>query len=135
MSDHFIPFDSIRNRVADVLGAARAPSGLLPLYLVRNLRGRVRISVSEALEGDEACRAGLRELAGKLADALGPHGYPPEDAVLYVAEPTLAMLQEAAKPVAGLPQVFWLDRLMTGGDWSTVDDAKGTEGAPRRYTL
>ena len=134
MSDHFVPFDSIRNRVVDVLRAAQAPNGVLPLYLVRNLRGRVRISVSQALEADEACRAALRELASKLADALGPHGYPPDDAVLYVDEPMLAMLQDAAKPIAGLPQMFWIDRLMTGGDWWTVG-ATGSAGAPRRYTL
>ena len=134
MSDHFVPFDTIRNRVADILRAAQAPNCLLPLYLVRNLRGRVRISVSQALEENAACRAALRGLASKLSEALGPHGYPADDGVLYVDEPMLAMLQEAAKPVAGLPQVFWIDRLMTGGDWWTVDGTH-TEGAPRRYTF
>ena len=134
MSDHFVPFDSIRNRVADTLRAAQAPNGLRPLYLVRNLRGRVRISVSQALEEDEACLAALRSLASKLSDALGPHGYPADDGVLYLDEPMLAMLHEAAKPLADLPEVFWIDRLMTGGDWWTVD-AKRTEGAPQRYTF
>lgn len=132
MKASFVPFDSVRARVADVLGTCDVLNRLPPLYLVRNLRGRVRISVSEAVAPDE--RTALSELAGKLAHALGPHGYPPEDAVLFVSEAMLAMLQEAAKPMAGLPRVFWIDRLLTGGDWWTVGTAKRTN-LPQRYTL
>ncbi len=116
MNDHFVAFDSVRGRVADVLGKTDLPSRLPPFYLVRNLRGRVRISVSEAEENDAPRRAALRELAGKLADALGPHGYPADDAVLFVGEAMLAMLQEAARPMAGLSHAYWVDRLLTGSD-------------------
>ncbi len=134
MNDHFVPFDTVRARVTDTLGAVAAPSRLPPLYLVRNLRGRVRISVCESVEEDEASRAALSELAGKLADALGPHGYPPDEAVLFVDEAMLGTLQDAAKPVDGVPQAFWIDRLVTGGDWWTVDAAE-TQSSPQRYTL
>ena len=121
MTDHFVAFDSVRGRVADVLGKADLSSRLPPFYLVRNLHGRVRISASEAVAKDEPRRAALRELAGKLADALGPHGYPAADAVLLVGEAMLAMLQDAAKPLAGLSHAYWVDRLLTGSDWWTVD--------------
>lgn len=133
MNDHFVAFDSVRGRVADVLGKTDLPSRLPPFYLVRNLRGRVRISVSEAEENDAPRRAALRELAGKLADALGPHGFPADDAVLFVGEAMLAMLQEAARPMAGLSHVYWVDRLLTGSDWWTVREPLAR--ATQRYTL
>ena len=137
MSDAFIPFDDLPRRVIDVLKAATVPDKARPLYLVRNLYGKVRISVSDAIEADESCRDALYRLAKGLCEALGVHCYPPENGVLFVGSAMLKTLDDAAREVDGLDRVYWIDRLMTGGDWWTVSPPEPSRPnrSTRRYTL
>ncbi len=137
MSDAFIRFDDVRRRVVDLLRMETVPARVLPLYVVRNLFGRVRISVSGAVEADETCRDALERFAERLSDALGAHGCPPGNTVLFVESSMLDTLADAAQEIEGLDGVYWVDRLMTGGDWWTVSppDPSRPDGSPRRYTL
>ena len=137
MNDAFIPFDDLPRRVIDVLKAETAPDKACPLYLVRNLYGKVRVSVSDSVESDESCHYALQRLADKLSEALGAHGHPPGSGVLFVSPAMLKSLDDAAREIDGLDRVYWVDRLMTGGDWWTVSpsDPPRPNGSPRRFTL
>ena len=137
MSGSFVSFDDARRRAVESLNAEALPEAARPLYLVRNLFGKVRISVSEAVAADESCRDALRRLADRLCEALGAHGCPPAKAVLFVEPAVLADLDDTAQQVAGLDRVYWVDRLLTGGEWWTVNppDATHPQRTARRCTL
>lgn len=132
MSGKFVPFDDTRRLAVEALKGVDPPA--VPIHLIRNLFGKVRISVPEKAEDDEACRAGLQRLAGKLAEALGARGYPAENGVLFVSDALLETLRDTAQPVEGFDNVFWEDRLVTGNDWWTVGDLP-QERRARRWTL
>ena len=84
MSSEFVPFDDMRRCAVTALEGADIPD--VPIYLVRNLYGKVRISVSDRVEDNEACRKSLCRLAGGLGAALGARGFPADDGVLYVSD-------------------------------------------------
>ena len=132
MSGPFVPFDAMRRYATEALRGADLPD--TPIYLVRNLFGRLRISAPEAAGGDEACRARLQRLAGRLAKALGARGYPAEDGVLFVSDDLLKDLRDTARPVEGFDKLFWAERLLTGNDWWTVGGPR-PEGRAQRWTL
>ena len=62
---------------------------------------------------------------------------PPENGVLFVEPTMLKALGDAAREIDGLDRVYWVDRLMTGGDWWTVSPSESPRpnGSPRRFTL
>ena len=129
----FVPFDSVRSRVVDVLqGSQEDVHGLRKVYLVRNLYGKVRIAVSDEVREDEARRNALSRLAVRLREKLGAYACPEETAVLFVDSERLETLQDDASKIES--NVYWVDRLMTGGDWWTVSPLL-PKGGPRRYTL
>ena len=132
MSDSFVSFDQIRPRIIDVLDAGRVPDSITPLYLVRNLFGRVSACVSDAAAADDGCRDALQKLARDLRDRLGARGDGADDAAHFVEPAMLDTLADAAREIR--PGVFWVDRLVTGRHWWTVEDAR-TERGPARCTL
>ena len=132
MSGEFVPFDDTRRRAMTALKGAELPD--VPIYLIRNLFGKVRMSVPEKAEDDEACREALRRLAGKLSAALGTRGHPPDRSILFVSQALLEMLGDTAQPIEGFDKVFWEDRLVTGNGWWTVGDPR-PEGRAKRWTL
>ena len=131
-----VPFDAIRTRVTTVLrsfGSSLEQIGRL--YVVRDLMGRVRLTVSEAVEDSETCRATLAQLADRLHETLGTRAYGPEDAVLFVDSDMLEDLRSSARDIdSEIPGVYWVDRLVTGSDWWTVGNLPSERGV-RRYTL
>ena len=133
MNDEFTPFDEMRHKVSKTLSAAWTSLAVVErVYLVRDLFGRVRISVPEDIKADESCREALQHFAKKLQVALGPHGYPAEVGVLFVDTAMLDHLKSAATRV--YQDVYWVDRLVTGSDWWTVGESR-TERSVPRYTL
>ncbi len=132
MSSEFVPFDDTRRRAVEALKGADLPD--VPIYLIRNLFGKVRISAPEKAEGDEVRRETLHRLAERLSAALGTRGHPPDRGVLFVSDALLETLRDTAQPVEGFDKVFWEDRLVIGNDWWTVGDVR-PEGAPQRWTL
>ena len=133
MRDRFVSFDTIRDRVARVLKnrGAKALSEAGRIYLVRDLLGKVHISVSEEMETSETVRTVLEPLARRLHETLGPHGFPAEDAVLFADAALLDDLDDQALMIH--PGVYLADRLVTGGDWWTVKAPPRTSAT--RYTL
>ena len=131
---NFTSFDSIRDRVAEALCVEVMPDGVYPLYLVRNLRGRVRVTVSAEVETKEDSRAALVRLAERMASALGAHGHPADEGILFADAAMLRALKKTAREMVGLRQVFWVERLVTGGDWWTVKRSSTPEEI-KRYTL
>ncbi len=133
MTAGFVPFDAIWARVVEAVASAGAiPESTGPVYLVRNLRGQVRVAASEEVEADASSREALDRLATHLCDALGAHGTSAEGGVLFVTPSLLANAGETAREVGR--GVYLVERLVTGGDWWTVRDPDATSRA-RRYTL
>ena len=132
MSDRFVPFDTMLDCVFQILRASSSIAAIDRVYLVRDLLGKVRIAVSEELEDDNPSQQLLQHLAESLKVALGPRGYRTEDAVLFVDPAMLKDLDD--EPWEIHPGVYWVDRLVTGGDWWTVRDACSGRRA-KRYAL
>ena len=134
MNNTFIPFDQVHHRAVEVLREQTVPEEVRPLYLIRNLHGRVRISVSDAIEGNESCREALQRLSDGLCEVLGAHGYPSGSGVLFVSSAMLQTLDDMAQKIEGVDEVYWVDRLMTGSGWWTVGSSDAKKEASR-YTL
>lgn len=132
MTDEFIPFDEARRRVEAMLNA---PDSMVdvprPLYVVRDLFGRIRLSASDAFERDECARTALDRLAASLHDELGPRGHGSDDGVLFTSDALLETLDDTARRIDGLESVYWADRLVTGRGWWTVRDAGRGQDAKR----
>ena len=136
MNEKFISFDTARFRIADVLGASGTmPPGVDSLYLIRDLFGKVRIAASDDLRANEPCRNALQRLASRIHEVLGAHGYPTEQTILFVNADRLKTIRDQALKLES--RVYWVDRLMTGGDWWTVSpsDPPRPNGSPRRFTF
>lgn len=128
----FVPFDSILERVIRVLQAPEVlPADIPDLYLIRDLFGKVRLSISDAVAENDAARNGLERLATDLHRALGVHSYAPDEALLLVDEDLLAPLADAARMIR--PRVYWVDRLVTGSNWWTVRTPDNQD--TNRFTL
>ena len=135
MENDFVSFDKIKTRVTEALAGAYIPESIDRLYVVRNLFGKVRISVSEKVGDDESCRAALQELACKIGAAAGKHGHEPDETgVLYLSDGMFRTLPDDSEPMAALDRVHWVERLVTGGDWWTVGDPP-RKGNAKRWTL
>ena len=133
MTDSFVPFDDVRRLVSQVIEELSIPCASHGrIYLIRDLRGKVRISVAESAEEDEPCRSALQQLARTLQEKLGAHAYRKEEGVLFADAILLEQLDGVARPVAS--SVYWVDRLVTGADWWTVGDLPAERGA-KRLTL
>lgn len=138
----FVPFDSVWPRVqASVEGIDWSDSGVAELWFVRDLSGRVRILVPQettdaASEGTTSVSAKiLRGLAETLSEKLGRRTYAPGQALLPVTKVELERLRpsSAVREVGGVT-VFFVERLVTGSEWATVDDAVPAT-RPLRFTL
>lgn len=128
-----VPFDSIAGHVNSLLLAPGAlPANIPDLYLVRDLFGKVRLSISDEIDKDDAARDSLGRLAVALHEALGAHSYPSDSAVLSVDREFLKSLADEAREIH--PGVYWIDRLVTGSDWWTVRPQRRSRDA-HRFTL
>ena len=108
--NHFVPFDSVPQRVVDIVEAPGAlPANLPDLYLVRDLFGKIRLSVSDAIALDDEVQDGLEKLAATLHQALGVRAYAAEQALLFVDQAVLDPLKQEARELR--PGVYWADSL------------------------
>ncbi len=132
MTEGFVPFDDVRERITKAIHAWESPEIGPPIHLVRDLVGKVRISISDTLEKDPAFRDALENLARLLRDALGAHAYPVKEAVLFTDDALLKTLDGANEEIS--PRVFLADRLVTGKGWWTVAN-KDAKPSSTRITL
>lgn len=132
MRDEPILFDDARTRVLDAIGDIALPEGAPDIYLVRDLFGKIGISVSKDAHSNEAMRTLLKRLACTLQDRLGPRGRPEDRAVLWLEDELLEELRETRHRVSS--GFYWVDRLLVGEEWWTIrGDGDGT--VPARYVL
>ena len=137
MSDGMVSFDDMRGRVKAALAETGIPGEAGDIYLVRDLFGKLRMCVSDRFRENSDVRCKLERVAASLHKELGPHGYAPDDGVLFMSAPTLESFDaaDAARAsVEGFDRVFWVERLITGGAWWTVDDRR-PEPTAKRWTL
>lgn len=129
MSEKPVLFDSAFARVIDTFKYPR-PAAIERIYAVRDLYGKVRIAVADRVESKDDCRRFLMEEADILHQKLGAHSYPPEEAVLFLERDLIEELHRNARAIGN--DVFWVDRLLTGRDWWTVNSG---EPSTTTYTL
>lgn len=116
-------FDQILPTVLDILYAQRSVVDVLEWLLInRDLNGRVRLIVPEAIETDEAVRGLVCDLAEKLGEKLGPHAHPAATAILYEASRELACQGATSYPLEDLSNVWLVDRLASEGSWAQIAD-------------
>lgn len=133
MSRRFVPFDMIRKQVDGLVrNLPHSLSSACRIYIVRDLLGRIRLSVSASAEENAACCELLNLLARGFHETLGPHAYPPASAVLFVDDAVLDSLSDKSHEMK--KGVFWVDRLVTGSNWWTVGHSCPRR-KPARYTL
>lgn len=129
MSKDFVLFDSVRQRVQDVLASVDLAPLVTPVYLVRDLNGRVRIVAAEQ-EVDDATVKVLEHLATRLNRTLGAHAHPSSASVLLLDTRVFKVLDPSKQKLSD--RVFWIDRLVTNIGWWTVE---APDLQPKRYTL
>ena len=132
MSVTFVAFDEVRHRAKVALDATKLPDQAPEIYLVRDLFGKVGISVSEDAESNETVRDALLHVARTLHESLGAYSHPAERALLWVEDELLKELRATASEIS--PGILWVDRLLVGESWWTVGDRR-QEARPVRYTL
>lgn len=115
-------FDDIIPRLENVFRRFQhAVQVLVPMVINRDLNGRVRLIVEEARAQDESAVLSLKEIAEAVSDALGPHGFPAEHAVL-VEQDVAQLLRETANfQLSDLDGVYVVDRLAASSDWLTIE--------------
>jgi len=132
MNSSFVSFDDIWPRVRCILREpGLLPEALRPVYLVRDLFGKVRISVPERLAKEEAHRRALHAFAERLHGQLGAHSYPAQDAVLFVDDAPIDTLKPTRTEFDDFPELYRVERPMTGGGWWTVAQPPQTANATR----
>ena len=133
MNNKFVSFDKTYEIVMDVVVRIEPIlEKAFPIYFVRDLSGRVRMAVPDAIEGEDTYQKGLHHLTDSLQVELRAHGYPAQNLVLFVDADMLEDFHTEGREIH--PGVYWVDRLVTGNDWWTVNGERST-GEAVRYTL
>ena len=133
MNLNFVPFDSLFKHVEDVFkNLGELPGGVDRIFLIRDLLGILHIAVSDDLEEFEESQQNLQGLGKDLSAALGPRASSADSAIMFLNDEVLDEL--LANGLEICPNVYLVDRLVTGQAWGTIRDLDSREGAVR-YTL
>jgi hypothetical protein len=127
-------FDQILPNVTEVLRKHKASlSAIEPLFINRDLNGRVRLVANESVRTDEQARQTLASIARALQERLGYHAHPVENTILFEADMDVACAGASVFPLEGFETVSIIDRLATEGDWASIapGNPRGT-GQPLR---
>lgn len=114
-------FDQILPQVSEVLRAHEGRLGALGEIIInRDLNGRVRLVLSEAVFEQNENMETVRSIATDLLNRLGPHAYPVERAVLF--EENMQMVRSGVPNflLEGFDQVYVVDRLVSETDWASI---------------
>jgi hypothetical protein len=91
-----------------------------PVYVNRDLNGRVRLIVSSSLEANEDALAQLTVISRQLVEEFGPHAAPIDQMILFEERPDRVAFGSPIFALDGLQDVWLIDRLATQGNWSTI---------------
>ncbi|EKT4474287.1 ParA family protein [Pseudomonas putida] len=100
-----------------------------PVFVNRDLNGRVRLIVSDQWEQEKDVTVQLGQIAQQIHQRLGNHSFPPELTILYEEKPEDVAFGLPLFPIEGVNRVSLIDRLATPGNWSTI--ANASTQAPR----
>jgi hypothetical protein len=102
---------------------------IAPIYVNRDLNGRVRLIVAEQWEEDAHARPHLKAITEAMFEQLGAHAFPASQAILF--ETNIGTVEHGcfAAPLADVDGVRVIDRLAAEGNWSTISPIG--PGAPR----
>lgn len=100
-----------------------------PVYVNRDLNGRVRIIVPSAFEDDQVALDQLAVISHQIVAKLGQHTAPVDQLIIFEENPVRVAFGSPVFAVEGLQNVLLIDRLATQGNWSTI--AAPSTAAPR----
>lgn len=124
-----ITFDKVLETVISLLAAHKeALKNTQPIVINRDLNGRVRLVISAQYK-DEFATPALKDLSQSLTDALGKHGFPASQMILFEEDIDSISYGVSTFPVEGIPGLRLIDRLATESHWASI--APVSEGAPR----
>lgn len=114
-------FDQIIPELREILsGYADFVQRIAPIYVNRDLNGRVRLIVSAAYETDQSILETLKAISQQMQAQMGSHAYTPDQAVLFEANLEAIAYGAPIFPLDGIPGVSLIDRLATQSNWSTI---------------
>jgi hypothetical protein len=102
---------------------------IAPVYVNRDLNGRIRLIVAEQWAADLQAKNALASIAQSLFEQLGAHAFPAHQAILFEEKIDTVVQACFAAPLADVDGVWVIDRLATEGNWSTI--APVAAGVPR----
>lgn len=129
MKHDFVSFGSVPQRVREILASMdlAALQGT-DVFLVRDLHGKVRIVADKP--ANDSIRAVLTALAARLSCELDAHGHPPDASLLTLNTSAADLLDSSPRAISD--RIFWVDRMVTGHGWGTVNEPSSSSN---RYTL
>lgn len=123
-------FDQILPIAKEVLSTRQDLLNQLDWLLInRDLNGRVRFIVPEAVESNAPLNEHVKGLYQALAEKIAPHAYPVASGILYEESPELAYQGAVAFALTGVDKVWVIDRLATESCWERIADV--SPNAPR----
>jgi hypothetical protein len=93
---------------------------IAPVYVNRDLNGRVRLIVAEQWERDAQARTTLDTISHALYEQLEAHAFPVSTTILFEENITMVEHGGFASPLTDVEGVRVIDRLATEGNWSTI---------------
>ena len=118
MSENFVRFDSVLPNVIDTLKYPK-PTSIERIYAICDLYGKVRLAAPDAVQHDAGARQWLEDQAKELRRRLGAHSRPLQDTILFLDTELVKELHRGSREIH--PGIFWVDRLLTGAGWWTVN--------------
>lgn len=100
-----------------------------PLFINRDLYGRVRLIVSSRLQNDPVSTDALQAIADQMAEKLGCHTLSSQDIIMFEEDIQTVLSESENLPFEGLTNVHLCDRLATDSRWTRI--APISETVPR----
>lgn len=113
-------FDEIIPKLVEIFQRQEDETAIRPVLINRDLNGRVRLIVDEKLKNDGRARDVLNKIAQDMQDALGPHAYSAEQALLFESNINETLPREIKFSLEGCQDVYVVDRLASEGNWSSI---------------
>ena len=123
-------FDTILPKLASIFQPHAAElHRISPVYVNRDLNGKIRLIVAECWEKDTQARHALDTIVQATFEQLGAHAFPASQAIIF--EDSIDVVEHGyfAAPLADVDGVRVIDRLATEGNWSTISPISA--GVPR----
>lgn len=123
-------FDEILPKVTKILlPYSEEVKRIAPIYINRDLNGRVRLIVAEKWEEDAQAHTTLDSITQAMFEQLGAHAFPANQAIFFEEDIDAVKTDCFAAPLEEIAGVFVIDRLTTESNWSTISPIAA--GVPR----